>query len=268
MNTTLMPAQKRWRPTPFLQASIAIHGGAIALAAAAPTLWPWALATLAVDHALVTATGLWPRSTWLGPNMLRLPEAAARRGEVWITIDDGPAPSVTPQVLKILEAHGARASFFCIGKHVTANPTLTREIVAAGHNVENHSEGHRHNFSLLGPKAMSEEIARAQDSIENVTGRHPRYFRAPAGLRNPFLDYVLHKQGLQLASWTRRGFDTREPDADVVLRRLTKDLAGGDILLLHDAHAARSANGRAVVLDVLPRLLTELAARKLATVTV
>ncbi|HSD38443.1 MAG TPA: polysaccharide deacetylase family protein [Rhodocyclaceae bacterium] len=267
MKTASTPPQKPWRPTPFLQASLAVHGGAIALAALAPTLWPWALATVALDHALVTATGLWPRSTWLGPNMLRLPEAAARRGEVWITIDDGPAPSVTPQVLKILEAHGARASFFCIGKHVTANATLTREIVAAGHHVENHSEGHRHNFSLLGPKAMNDEIARAQDSIENVTGRRPHYFRAPAGLRNPFLDYVLHKQGLQLASWTRRGFDTREPDADVVLSRLTKNLAGGDILLLHDAHAARKEDGRAVVLDVLPRLLEELSSRKLVAAT-
>jgi len=267
MNPASNPESKRWRPTPFLQASLAVHGGAIALAAAAPALWPWALATVVLDHALVVATGLWPRSTWLGANMLRLPEAAALRGEVWITIDDGPEPAVTPKVLKILETHGARASFFCIGKHVTGNAALAREIVAAGHTIENHSERHAHNFSLLGPKAMAEEIARAQDSIGNVTGRQPRYFRAPAGLRNPFLDYVLHKQGLQLVSWTRRGFDTREPDADVVLQRLTKNLSGGDILLLHDAHAATSANGQPVILDVLPRLLAQMASQQLKAVT-
>ncbi|MEC5387702.1 polysaccharide deacetylase family protein [Uliginosibacterium sp. H3] len=256
-----------WRPTPFLQASLAIHGGAIAVAATTPSLMPWALTTLLLDHALVAATGLWPRSTWLGPNMLRLPEAAAVRGEVWITIDDGPDPRITPKVLEILERHRARASFFCIGKHVTAHAGLAREIVAAGHCIENHSEQHRHNFSVLGPRAMNDEIARAQDSIENATGRRPRYFRAPAGLRNPFLDYVLHKQGLQLVSWTRRGFDTREGDAEVVMRRLTRDLAGGDILLLHDAHAARTTEGRPVVLDVLPRLLERLAAERLTTVT-
>jgi peptidoglycan/xylan/chitin deacetylase (PgdA/CDA1 family) len=266
MNSASAPQPGRWRPTPFLQASIAIHGGGLALAALAPTLWPWALGAVVVDHALVTATGLWPRSTWLGPNMLRLPADAAQRGEVWITIDDGPDPLVTPQVLKILETHNARASFFCVGKHVTANASLAREIVAAGHTIENHSEHHRHNFSLLGPKAMSEEIARAQDSIGNVTGRRPRYFRAPAGLRNPFLDYVLHKQGLQLASWTRRGFDTRESSADVVLQRLIKNLAAGDILLLHDAHTARAAGGQPVVLAVLPSLLTQLEARQLKVV--
>jgi peptidoglycan/xylan/chitin deacetylase (PgdA/CDA1 family) len=198
--------------------------------------------------------------------MLRLPDEAARRGEVWITIDDGPDPVVTPQVLKILEAHNARASFFCIGQNVTANAALAREMIAAGHTIENHSECHRHNFSLLGPKGMRNEIARAQDSIEQASGYRPRYFRAPAGLRNLFLDYVLHDEGLRLASWTRRGFDTREKNGDVVLRRLTKNLAGGDILLLHDAHSALTANGQPVILDVLPRLLTHIAELQLKTV--
>lgn len=198
--------------------------------------------------------------------MTRLDDAAARRGEIWITIDDGPDPAVTPQVLKILEAHGAQASFFCIGQRVTQYASLAREIVAAGHAIENHSERHVHYFSVMGPSSMRDEVARAQESIENVTGKRPRYFRAPAGLRNPFLDYVLHKQGLRLASWTRRGFDTRESDAKVILRRLTKNLAGGDILLLHDGHAARTAN-QAVILDVLPRLLDEIAAHKLNAIT-
>ncbi|MDB5814883.1 MAG: polysaccharide deacetylase family protein [Rhodocyclales bacterium] len=259
------PSADSWHPPRLLQASLAVHGGALAVATAVPTLWPWALGTVVVNHAFVAATGLWPRSTWLGNNMTHLADDAAQRGEIWITIDDGPEPNVTPQVLKILEAHGARASFFCIGQRVTQHTGLAREIVAAGHAIENHSERHLLNFSLLGPKAMRDEIARAQESIENVTGRRPRYFRAPAGLRNPFLDYVLHKQGLQLASWTRRGFDTRESNADVVLQRLTINLAGGDVLLLHDGHAARAA-GQAVILDVLPRLLDEIAAQKLRAI--
>ena len=257
-----------WRPGPLVQASIAVHGGALALAAAEPGLWPWALAGIALDHAVITATGLWPRSSLLGANMTRLPDEAARRGEIWLTIDDGPEPAVTPQVLEILEAYGARASFFCIGQRITKHASLAREIVAAGHRIENHTERHLHRFSLLGPSAMTEEIARGQDSIANATGRRPQYFRAPAGLRNPFLDYVLHKQGLKLASWTRRGFDTREHDADIVLRRLTKNIAGGDILLLHDGHAAHPAGQQPVVLNVLPRLLEQLSAQNLKAVLV
>jgi len=259
--------KQSWRPSPFIKASLAIHGGAVTLVAVQPHLWPWALGLAAADHLLMTATGLWPRSTWLGANMRKLPAEAAKRGEVWITIDDGPEPTVTPQVLRILERHGARASFFCIGERVRQHANLAREIVAAGHSIENHSERHLHCFSVLGPTAMRDEVARAQDSIGDVTGRRPKYFRAPAGLRNPFLDYVLHRQDLQLASWTRRGFDTREPDADRVLQRLTRNIAGGDILLLHDAHAAKNAAGQPVILDVLPRLLDQMAEKRLKTAT-
>ena len=95
----------------------------------------------------------------------------------------------------------------------------------------------------------------------------PPCFRAPAGLRNPFLDRVLHRQGLRLVSWTRRGFDTREHDPQRVLARLTDGLAGGDILLLHDGHAQRADSGKPVVLEVLPRLLQALHAQSLQAVT-
>ena len=88
-----------------------------------------------------------------------------------------------------------------------------------------------------------------------------------AGLRNPFLDPVLQTLDIRLASWTRRGFDTRCGNTDTVLKRLIKGLAAGDILLLHDGHAAQSASGQAVVLEVLPLLLQELATRNLKTVT-
>lgn len=66
---------------------------------------------------------------------------------------------------------------------------------------------------------------------------------------------MLHRHGLRLASWTRRGYDTREGDPARVLARLTDGLAAGDILLLHDAHAARTTDGRPVILAVLPALL-------------
>jgi peptidoglycan/xylan/chitin deacetylase (PgdA/CDA1 family) len=86
-------------------------------------------------------------------------------------------------------------------------------------------------------------------------------------LRNPFLAPVLHRMNLSLVSWTRRGFDTREGDAATVLARLEKNLKAGDILLLHDGHAARTAAGRPVVLDVLPPLLARIRAVDLHAVT-
>ena len=257
----------QWSPSPLLYASAAVHLAAAAAALARPRVWPWALGALAANHLGLAAAGLWPRSQWLGPNWVRLPARSGAPGRVAITIDDGPDPEVTPHVLARLAEHRAQATFFCVGVRVERYADLARQIVGGGHVIENHSHRHRHNFSLLGPRAMAGEISRAQDGILRITGSSPRFFRAPAGLRNPFLDPVLSRLQLRLASWTRRGFDTVNSDADAVYRRLANPLRDGDILLLHDGNAARSRGGKAVILEVLPRLLDSLAENELRPVT-
>lgn len=261
------PAPTRWPLPPLLKASLACHAGAGALVLAQPALWPWALGAVALDHVLVTGAGLWPRSTWLGANLLRLPPAAVARREIALTIDDGPDPAITPAVLDLLDAHDARATFFCIARHAEANPALCREVVRRGHSVQNHSFAHSHRFSLLGPGAMRREVARAQDALAQITGQRPRFFRAPAGLRNVFLAPVLHGLDLQLVAWTRRGFDTVRREPADVLARLTRELAAGDILLVHDHHTATTANGRPVTLEVLPALLQRFTCDGLRAVT-
>jgi peptidoglycan/xylan/chitin deacetylase (PgdA/CDA1 family) len=256
-----------WRPNRFLQGSALVHGAALAGVAAAPELWGWALGAIAANQALLTAGGLLPRSRLLGPNWTRLPPAAAARGEIALTLDDGPDPEVTPRVLELLARAGVRATFFCIGERAARHPSLVRAMVEAGHAVENHSLRHRHGFAFHGPRRYLDELGAAQDTLAALAGSAPRFFRAPAGLRNPFLDYVLARLGLTLASWTRRGFDTVSPDPAAVLRRLLRGLAAADILLLHDGHAARSATGAPVVLEVLPPLLERIAAAGLRPVT-
>jgi peptidoglycan/xylan/chitin deacetylase (PgdA/CDA1 family) len=267
--TTLTAAATagRWRVPLLVKASTALHLGAGAAMIAAPTLWPWALGAVVLDHALVAGTGLWPRSTWLGPNVRRLPAASAARREVSITIDDGPNPDLTPAMLDALDADGARATFFCIAANAEAHPQICREILRRGHSVQNHSYRHAHTFSLSGQRAFAAEVGRAQDVLAQITGERPRFFRAPAGLRNPFLAPVLHDLQLELVSWTRRGFDTVRRDPADVLARLTRRLDAGDILLLHDGHAAMTANGRPVSLEVLPQLLARLRADNLRAVT-
>jgi len=260
-------ASTPWRLPPFMRGSAVLHLGALAVAVAVPGAWPWALGAVLLNHVAITAIGLAPRSHWLGENITRLPAAASARGEVALTIDDGPEPAVTPAVLDLLDAAGQKATFFCIAERVQAHPDLAREIVARGHSIQNHTARHRHNFSVLGPRGYAAEISRAQDLLSAATGQRPSCFRAPAGLRNPFLAPVLHRLGLMLVSWTRRGFDTREGDAATVLARLTRGLAAGDILLLHDGNAARTAAGQPVVLEVLPLLLAQLKAQGLHSVT-
>ena len=262
-----VPAATRWRPSPLILASIALHVLAALAVVIAHERWLWwALAAVAANHGVLTVFGLWPRSTSLGPNLTRLPPAAIARNEIALTFDDGPDPDVTPRVLDLLDAANARATFFCIAERAARHPELCREIVRRGHAVENHSRGHQPTFPMLGLGGIRNEIASAQRTLAEVAGKPPRFFRPPAGLRNPLLDPVLHDLGLRLVSWTRRGFDTRR-DAAFVTERLLRGLAAGDILLLHDGHCARDDSGAAVVLEALPRVLEAARARGLKPVT-
>ncbi|QXP83271.1 polysaccharide deacetylase family protein [Methylococcus sp. Mc7] len=257
----------RWTPSVGIEASVGLHAAAAGLALWRPEEWPWALGAVAANHVLLTAAGLWPHSRVLGPIITRLPPEAAARGEVAITLDDGPDPEVTPQVLDILEAYGAKATFFCVGRKVREHAVLCAEMAARGHALENHSYSHRHTFSLCGLRGFERELHLAQEALTAASGTPPRFFRAPAGLRNPLLDPVLARLGLSLVSWTRRGFDTRSRQPQRVLAALTRQLRAGDILLLHDGNAARTDGGRAVILEVLPPLLEAIRERRLHPVT-
>jgi peptidoglycan/xylan/chitin deacetylase (PgdA/CDA1 family) len=256
-----------WKPSLTIRASFALHAAAGVATIVHPPAWPWALGALAANHALLTALGLWPRSTLLGPNMLRLPEEAARRGEVALTVDDGPDPVATPAMLDVLGRYGAKASFFCVGVKAGQYPDLVREIVRQGHSVENHSNLHSNWFSFYGMRRLRREIDSAQATLSSLSGRSPQYFRAPAGLRSPLLDLVIARLGLRYVTWTRRGFDTVTRNALQVLGRLTRGLAAGDILLLHDGGCASTASGRPVAVEVLPPLLELIAARGLKCVS-
>ncbi len=256
-----------WHSTPLLRASIALHLLALAAVVAAPGLWPWALAAVVADHLLIVAVGLWPRSRWLGPNWSVLPAASAERNEIALTIDDGPDPAVTPQVLDLLDRYAARVTFFCIGQQAERHPALCREIVQRGHAVENHSQHHSPCFSLLGPGGFARELHASQEALTRISGQRPLFFRAPAGLRNLFLAPVLARLGLRLVSWSARGFDTRISDPERVRSSLIRGLKAGAILLLHDGHAARTAAGVPVILEVLPTVLESAAAARLRPVT-
>jgi peptidoglycan/xylan/chitin deacetylase (PgdA/CDA1 family) len=251
----------------LIRATIALHGLALLTVIAEPAQWRWVLGAVVANHLLLTAVGLWPRSNGLGPNWTQLPAPATARQEIALTIDDGPDPLVTPQVLDILDRHAARATFFCVGEKAERYPEVCREIVRRGHAVENHSQHHRHHFALLGPRGFMRELQAAQSTLSRITGQRPVFFRAPAGLRNPFLDPVLARLGLTLASWSARGFDTRIGDPERVRHALLRELRAGAILLLHDGNAARTPRGMPVILEVLPAVLESAAAAGLRFVS-
>lgn len=254
-----------WRPPFLVLASVAWHLLVLGALALHPRAWPAALLAILANHVVLSIPGVNPHSQIFGPCWRRLP-SLGQGDEVALTFDDGPDPEVTPQVLELLAAAGARASFFLIGVRAEAHPALVERIVEAGHRVENHTHHHRYTFAFNLYPFLRREVETAQRVLSGLAGRPPAYFRAPAGMHNLFLSAVLARLGLFFVSWTRRGYDTVEKDASKVLARLTGGLAAGDILLLHDGNAARTEDGRPVVLVVLPELLAELERRRLRAV--
>ncbi len=266
-NRNPVPVWRLVRSSPALAALAAFHGLLLVAMLVWPGLWLTALLALVGVQFLVVVAVLQPRNPLFGPNLTRLPAAAIARGEVALTFDDGPDPVVTPQVLAILDQFGAKASFFVVGTRVEANPDLARQIAARGHSVENHTGHHALLFSLFHVAGIRREVMQLQTRVQEICGVAPRFFRPPAGFHSPLVCPLLAVLGLRLATWTRRGFDTRDASAARVLARLQRNLGAGDILLLHDGNAARSGDGTPVVLRVLPELLRALQDRGLKAVT-
>ncbi len=260
-------SKAQWHPTLLIKTSIALHAIVLLLLLVMPEQWRWFIAIIIADHIVITVIGLWPRSHALGPNWTTLPLAAITRNEIALTIDDGPDPIVTPMVLDLLDQYDVKATFFCIADKAAQYPELCRDIISRGHSVQNHSQQHRHYFSLLGYASIKHEIQKAQETLTNITGDRPQFFRAPAGLRNPFLDPVLTHLGLTLATWSVRGFDTHITDAKLVESKLIAGLKAGAILLMHDGNAARTVQGTPIIIDVLPALFASAREKKLHFIT-
>lgn len=197
-----------------------------------------------------------PRSRMFGPHVDELPPRQAERGDVWITLDDGPSPETTPALLEILDQHQAKAGFFLIGERALKHPDLVREIARRGHLIGNHSQSHpAASFWRLRPARMWQEMAGCQVALHSITGIYPAWFRPPVGHHNLYLFPVLRALGLTMAIWNCRGFDGIIKDPSAVLRRVAASLRPGSIVLLHDGPQASA--------EILERTLQLVAERGL-----
>lgn len=158
------------------------------------------------------------------------------RNEVWLTIDDGPDPASTPQVLRLLREHGARATFFVVGDQVARHPELARQIAAEGHSIGNHTQTHPSaNFWCASPSRTGSEIDRCVATLLLANAPFERYFRPPVGVRNPFLDPQLSTRGMDLVLWSARGLEGAGGSVDKALARIARGIRPGAIILSHEA---------------------------------
>jgi peptidoglycan/xylan/chitin deacetylase (PgdA/CDA1 family) len=187
-----------------------------------------------------------------------------RPEHVALTFDDGPDPASTPAFLAALDSLGCKATFFMLGSMARRAPGLVDEVVAAGHEVAAHGDEHRNMLRRL-PGPIEVDIRRCRDTLAEMTGIAPVWFRPPFGVLSFGALRGAKRAGLRTVLWTNWGRDWRREATsgsvfDDVLRR---DVSGGTVLL-HDSDCQSYPGSWRSTLGALPRLVDELAARDLA----
>ena len=174
---------------------------------------------------------------------------------VALTFDDGPHPRHTPRVLKILDAFQVKATFFVIGRHVKDNGNVMAEASKAGHVIGNHSYHHFRTMNFLSREKLRQEIQRCQEEIQKWTGYSPRFYRQPAGFRNPRIFGVLKEFQMTMVGWQARAFDTQVRKPEAIARRILQKSQPGGVILLHDGSDSASKDDRTATLEALPVIL-------------
>jgi peptidoglycan/xylan/chitin deacetylase (PgdA/CDA1 family) len=215
-----------------------------------PPWWAIAIGVMALSHALVLWPALRPNSQWLGPVITTFESSS---NEVWLTVDDGPTGD-TPALLVALDARNVKATFFVKGSLCAEHPELVRMMLARGHAVANHSQTHPSGaFWCLPPSAIARQIDECNAALTAITGERPRLFRAPVGMKNPFVHPILARRGMTLIGWSVRGFDSFGEDVERVVTRIVSRVGKGSIIVMHQ--------GRGFSVACISRVIDELQAR-------
>ena len=175
------------------------------------------------------------------------------RKAIALTIDDGPSPVYTPQILRLLDQYHVTATFSMIGIEARAYPGVAREVAAAGHLIANHTWTHL-DLQWLPPVLVADQMDRATAAIHAATGRVPHLFRAPYGAWSPFVLQRCAEIGMIPLGWSVDPRDWSRPGVPAIIANIMHNTHGGSIILEHDGGGNRSQTVAALKY-VIPRLL-------------
>ncbi len=186
-----------------------------------------------------------------------------KQSEVWLTIDDGPDPIDTPLILELLDRHQARATFFLIGERAARHPKLVAEIARRGHEIGHHTHTHPSGtFWCSAPEQIAYELDATLPYLSPGNVLRPRRFRAPVGIKNPFLATALAQRGLRCIAWNVRSHDAFARDPAGVIARVLRQVRPGSVILMHEGPSLHTR----VRVHALAGVLTGLAERNLRCV--
>ena len=218
----------------------------------------------AVVHTAPALGGVSPIGVRLTPSLVGI----GRPGHVALTFDDGPDPASTPAFLEALDDLGWHATFFMLGEMARRAPAVARAVADAGHEIGVHGDVHG-NMLRRTPGRAGEDILRAYDTVADLTGQEPRWFRPPFGVSSYASFRAARNLGMSTVLWTTWGRDwRREATPSSVVADVTRRYLDGGTVLLHDSDCTSYPGSWHSALGALPRLADEFAARGLKVGTV
>jgi len=204
-------------------------------------------AAIAAGYQSMSPTGQWYGRTFTG--------LARGSKQLALTYDDGPNDPHTFRLLEVLARHSVQVTFFPIGRYVQQRPAIVRDILNAGHMIGNHTFTH----PLLIFKSEAEirkELSDCQTAICDATGKVPKLFRPPFGGRRPAVLRIARELGLQPVMWSVTGYDWNAPPAEVIERKIARQIRGGNVILLHDGSHKHMGADRSQTVLATDRLIT------------
>lgn len=178
---------------------------------------------------------------------------------VALTFDDGPNPDATPRILDALAARNVKATFFVLGRHADRWPELVQRVADEGHTIGNHGWHHR-KLHVHGPGYVRRDLTMGTESIERAAGVRPKLFRAPHGVRSPWVTPIAASLGQTTVGWSRGVWDSAKPGVDAIVRRTVDGTKPGSIMLLHDGDGYDPDGDRTQTAEAIPRIVDELLA--------
>ena len=171
-----------------------------------------------------------------------------------LTLDDGPHPIYTLQILEILDRYDIKATFNMIGKQVRGNLPLVREVSAAGHTITNHTWDHADMRKYSAARIVS-EIDACNDALADAN-QQPSIFRAPYGYWTPAVFEACATRSLTPLGWSvdPQDWDTAHVSTQDIVNRVLRTTHEHDIILEHDGGGDRS-NTVAALQIFIPELL-------------
>ncbi|HZS29085.1 MAG TPA: polysaccharide deacetylase family protein [Candidatus Angelobacter sp.] len=176
--------------------------------------------------------------------------------QIALTFDDGPNDPHTLRLLDVLAQHKAKATFFLVGQYVRQRPDIVRAILAAGHEIGNHTYSHP-NLIFMSQARVRQELEDCNKALEDTLGATVSLFRPPFGGRRPAVLSVARELGLKPVMWSVTGYDWNATSADAILGKVAPRLKSSraEIVLLHDGGHLAFGTDRSRTVEATQRLL-------------